>query len=119
MVLHLKDDDGKLREVKICGLSMAAATNNALKCHELLETVVENPEFLSTALRCKDATFGYTAFHWAAKYGSADALKVLLKFSTEQGNVHLNLEEGSKTYNMESEEVDSTPCCHSSPLPWS
>ena len=116
MVLHVKDEDGKLKEVKICGLSRAAATNNAYKCKELLDKVVDNPEFLRTALRCRDASFGYNVFHWAAKYGSANALKVLLKVSTKQGDVHLNLDEGSKTYNMESNEVDPIPCCHNSPL---
>ena len=116
MVLHVKDEDGKLKEVKICGLSRAAATNNANNCKELLDKIVDNPEFLRTALRCRDASFGHTVFHWAAKYGSADALKVLFKFSTKQGDVHLNLDEGSKTYNLESNEVDPIPCCHNSPL---
>ena len=97
MVLLVKNDDGNLQEVKICGLSRAAATDDAATICELLENVAEDPEFLRTVLKCKDACFGYTAFHWAAKYGSTEALEALLKYSAEFGSVHLSLNEGKPT----------------------
>ena len=101
MILLVKDEDGKLREVKLCGLSRAVATNDTDTVRDLLEKVSDDPEFLAKALRCKDACFGYTAFHWAAKYGSSGALKVLLHYSKKLGNIHLNLKDGSSsTYNL-------------------
>ena len=63
MILLVKDEDGKLREVKLCGLSRAVATNDTDTVRDLLEKVSDDPEFLAKALRCKDACFGYTAFH--------------------------------------------------------
>ena len=91
MVLLVRDDTGKLQEVKICALSRAAATDDAATVTQLLEHVADDPEFLNTSLRCKDACFGYTAFHWAAKYGATQALQVLLKYSEELGNIHVTL----------------------------
>ena len=120
MILLVKDEDGKLREVKICGLSRAAATDDAETVCELLEKVADDSEFLKTALRCKDACFGYTAFHWAAKYGSTDAMRVLLQYSAEHGNIHMDLNKGSQTYSYNSENQGTASVSsvfnHDSPL---
>ena len=71
VTLLVRDEDGKLKDVKMCLLSRAAATNDTSTVRQLLDKADKFPEVAKTLLKCKDTCFGFTAFHWAAKYGSS------------------------------------------------
>ena len=91
VTLLVRDEDGKLKDVKMCLLSQAAATNDTSTVCQLLDKADKFPEVAKTLLKCKDTCFGFTAFHWAAKYGSSESLEAMLKFSKDHGYVHLDL----------------------------